>query len=112
MPGWQLLRGWPASVNFYGASIMSHQASLQSMQQALNALRENSLSIAELCKTWRAQTALLADLPPQYKEVMEDILGRMEAGSLFTEESCSFSQEDLVTTLDMWLDNAERTLAA
>jgi predicted solute-binding protein len=91
---------------------MSTQASLQTMQQSLNALRENTISTTELCKTWRAQTGLLEQLPPQYKQVMEDILGRMEAGSLFTEESCSFSQEDLVTTLDMWLDNAERTLTS
>lgn len=104
--------GHPASVNFYSARIMSHQASLQTMKQSLDALRDNTTSVTELCTTWRAQTGLLAALPSQYKEVMEDILGRMEAGSLFTEESCSFSQEDLLTTLDMWLDNAERTLAA
>lgn len=86
-------------------------SSLQTMQQSLDALRNNTITTAELCKTWRAQTDVLAALPPQYKQVMEDILGRMEAGSLFTEESCSFSQEDLLTTLDMWLDNARRTLA-
>lgn len=91
---------------------MSIQSSLDSMQQTLDKLRNNEASTAELCKTWRAQGEVLDKLPPQYKEVMEDILGRMEAGSLFTEESCSFSQEDLVTTLDMWLDNARRTLGA
>lgn len=82
------------------------------MQQSLSALRQQEISTSAFCQTWRAQTDLLAELPPQYKQVMEDILGRLEAGSLFTEESCSFSQEDLVTTLDMWLDNAQRTLAS
>ena len=91
---------------------MSTHPSLLPMQQSLNSLREGAISTAELCKTWRAQTDVLAQLPPQYTQAMEDILGRMEAGSLFTEESCSFSQEDLITTLDMWLDNAERTLAS
>ena len=49
-------------------------------------------------------------MPGPYSTVMEDLLGRLEAGSLFTEESCSFSQIDLLTTLDMWLDNARQTL--
>ena len=89
---------------------MSDHPALQTMQQSLTALRQDQINIASFCQTWRAQTDLLAQLPPQYGQVMEDILGRMEAGSLFTEESCSFSQEDLVTTLEMWLDNAQRTL--
>jgi hypothetical protein len=42
---------------------------------------------------------------------MEDLLGRMEAGSLFTEESCSFSQEDLQANLAVWLDKAEQTIS-
>lgn len=91
---------------------MSVQTSLDTMQQSLDKLRDKSASTADLCQTWRAQTDVLSKLPPQYQQVMEDILGRMEAGSLFTEESCSFSQEDLVTTLDMWLDNARRTLSS
>lgn len=41
---------------------------------------------------------------------MEDLLGRMEAGSLFTEESCSFSQEDLQANLAVWLDKAEQAV--
>jgi hypothetical protein len=49
-------------------------------------------------------------LPPRYTDVMEDLLGRLEAGSLFTEESCSFSQIELLATLDMWLDKAQLTL--
>jgi len=43
--------------------------------------------------------------------VMEDILARMEAGSLFTEESCSFSHADLQANLTVWLDKAAQTLA-
>ncbi|MDB5727739.1 MAG: hypothetical protein JWR25_783 [Noviherbaspirillum sp.] len=58
------------------------------------------------------QTALLAQLPARYAHVMEDLLGRMEAGSLFTEESCSFSQEDLQANLAVWLDKAEQTIKA
>jgi hypothetical protein len=89
---------------------MSHTQTLQLLQDSVEALRQSRISVAEFCQTWRAQTALLASLPGPYSTVMEDLLGRLEAGSLFTEESCSFSQIDLLTTLDMWLDNARQTL--
>ncbi len=90
---------------------MSHTQTLQLLQESLDAIRQDRLSVADFCATWRSQTGLLAALPGPYTTVMEDLLGRLEAGSLFTEESCSFSQIDLLTTLDMWLDNARKTLA-
>jgi hypothetical protein len=90
---------------------MSHANSLQSLRAALDGLQHKRIPIAAFCQTWRAQTALLSALPPRYGQVMEDLLGRMEAGSLFTEESCSFSQEDLQANLAVWLDKAEQTLA-
>jgi hypothetical protein len=89
---------------------MSHDHALHTLQDALHGIRQSRLSTAEFCKTWREQSALLADLPPRYAQVMEDLLGRLEAGSLFTEESCSFSQIDLLATLDMWLDKAQLAL--
>lgn len=91
---------------------MSHDHTLQSLRQALDDLRHKRVALNAFCQTWRAQTALLAALPPRYAQVMEDLLGRMEAGSLFTEESCSFSQEDLQANLGAWLDKATQTIAA
>jgi hypothetical protein len=82
------------------------------MQDALAALQKKSIPVAAFCQTWRAQNLLLEDLPPRYGQVMEDLLGRLEAGSLFTEESCSFSHEDLHANLALWLDKAQRTLVA
>jgi hypothetical protein len=90
---------------------MSHENSLQSLRGALGDLQPKRIALAAFCQTWRAQTALLSALPPRYGQVMEDLLGRMEAGSLFTEESCSFSQEDLQANLAVWLDKAQQTLA-
>lgn len=66
--------------------------------------------ITALCSTWRAQTTLLAALPPRFAEVAEHFLDRLEAASLFTEESCSFSQQDLLDHLHAWLDQAQLTL--
>jgi len=91
---------------------MSHTPALQTLRTSLDDLQHKRISIQAFCQTWRAQTALLGALPPRYGQVMEDLLGRMEAGSLFTEESCSFSQEDLQANLSVWLDKAQQTLGA
>jgi len=91
---------------------MKHESAFNELQNAMQSLRQSTLSIAAFCKIWRAQHALLTDLPPQYATVMEDLLSRLEAGSLFTEESCSFSQIDLLATLDTWLTKARDTLRA
>lgn len=91
---------------------MSYDVSLQSLDDSLQALRQRQIGIAAFCATWRADTSLLNALPARYSQVLEDLLGRLEAGSLFTEESCSFSQEDLHAHLATWLDKARQTLQA
>lgn len=89
---------------------MSLDPTLNLLHASLEALKAKQMSLSEFCRTWRGQQALLAALPERYGQVMEDLLGRMEAGSLFTEESCSFSQEDLQANLSIWLDKAAQTL--
>lgn len=88
----------------------AYTGSLQTLDDALAALRQRQTGIAEFCRQWRAEAALLEALPARYGQVMEDLLGRLEAGSLFVEESCSFSQEDLHAHLATWLDKARQTL--
>ncbi|QAU36131.1 hypothetical protein [Janthinobacterium sp. 17J80-10] len=91
---------------------MHHTAALHTLSESLDALRNRQTGIAAFCMQWRGETALLAALPPRYAQVLEDLLGRLEAGSLFTEESCSFSQEDLHKHLAVWIDKAQQTLQA
>ncbi|WDZ95142.1 hypothetical protein Herbaro_16840 [Herbaspirillum sp. WKF16] len=92
---------------------MTHafEQQLSSMRQALRGLQDGHTDVAALCAAWRERGDLMAALPPRYLQVAEDLLGRLEAGSLFTEESCSFSQKDLTDSLDTWLDKAGQTLA-
>ena len=90
---------------------MSYDQALNAMRTSLDDLRQKRTTIERFCQAWRAQANVLSALPPRYGQVMEDLLGRLEAGSLFTEESCSFSQEDLQTNLAVWLDKASQTLA-
>jgi hypothetical protein len=91
---------------------MSHHQNLSSLQHALADLQRGRMPVAAFCAAWRAQTSLLADLPPRYGQVLEDLLGRLEASSLFTEESCSFTHEDLHAGLTTWLQKAQQILAA
>ena len=55
---------------------------------------------------------LLAALPPRYGEVLLNLLDRLESSALFSEESCSFSQKDLLDNLKVWADKARGQLVA
>ena len=85
--------------------------SLSQLRNSLASFSAHQISVQELCKVWRGQTELLGKLPTRYGNVMEDVLSRLEAGSLFTEESCSFSQGDLIAHLEVWLDKASTLIA-
>jgi hypothetical protein len=89
---------------------MSHPL-LAPITEALAALQQDQLAPARFTALARAQDTLLAALPPRYGEVLLGLLDRMEAGALFTEESCSFSLRDLIDSLQLWLDKAEQQLS-
>lgn len=55
--------------------------------------------------------ALRAALPPKYMVVLHDVLDRLQSSALFAEESCSFSQQDLLANLRIWARRAQETLA-
>jgi hypothetical protein len=38
--------------------------------------------------------------------VLLNLLDRLESSALFSEESCSFSQKDLLDNLQVWVDKA------
>ena len=42
--------------------------------------------------------------------VLHDLLDRLESSALFSEESCSFSQRDLLDNLQTWIDKARGQL--
>ena len=84
---------------------------LAALAQALQAFERGEHTAATLGTLARQQTALLAALPPRYGEVLLNLLDRLESSALFAEESCSFSQKDLVANLQMWVDKARAALA-
>ncbi|QLA81769.1 hypothetical protein EXV95_14650 [Acidovorax sp. JMULE5] len=79
---------------------------LATLSQALQAFERGDHTATTLSTLARQQTTLLAALPPRYGEVLLNLLDRLESSALFSEESCSFSQKDLVANLQMWMDKA------
>ena len=73
-------------------------------------LLDGSLRAGDFSAQARAHTALLEALPPRYTTVLHDLLDRLESSALFSDESCSFSQQDLIANLQVWLDKATASL--
>ena len=86
-----------------------HQETLAQMEQALSACGRGELPIAQLSAQWRSACGSLP-LPPRYSEVLDNLLDRIEASALFSEESCSFSQKDLLGGLQAWAEKARQVL--
>jgi len=90
-----------------------HQtAQLHVLHKALAQLRSGVLGAHGFSELARGQAALLAALPARYPEVLLQLLDRLESSALFSEESCSFSQRDLLDNLQVWLDKATGQLGA
>ena len=86
---------------------------LSALAPTLTAFTAGQLSLTALAQQWRqAAQAHQPALPARYLEVLERVLSQLESSALFTEESCSFSQKDLVANLTMWVEKAQGTLNA
>lgn len=59
----------------------------------------------------RGQAVLLAALPEKFTDVLHQLMDRLESSALFSEESCSFSQRDLIDSLQLWIDKAAQRLS-
>ena len=83
---------------------------LDQLHHALEQLRDGSLQTRDFCHMARAQEVLLGALPERYQTVWLGLIDRMESSALFTEESYSFSQTELIDSLSIWLDKAQQLL--
>jgi hypothetical protein len=80
---------------------------LADLPATLDAFRAGHLGLGDLARTWRdAAQGHQPALPARYLDVLERVLNQMESAALFTEESCSFSQGDMVDALGDWLARA------
>jgi hypothetical protein len=83
---------------------------LDRMTQALTACSQGQLAQSDMIHLWRSAAACLP-LPEKFGVVLGDLLDRIEASALFSEESCSFSQKDLMDSLRLWADKARAHLS-
>lgn len=80
---------------------------LAALPATLDEFSRGALSLHDLARTWRdAVQAHEPALPQRYLDVLERVLNQLESAALFTEESCSFSQSDMVAALGDWLARA------
>jgi hypothetical protein len=91
---------------------MTPTRQLEIFGDGLARVRDGSLGAQAFSTLARAQDQLLAALAPRYTDVLHQLLDRLESSALFTEESCSFSQKDLLDSLQMWQDKAALSLRA
>ena len=87
--------------------ILEASRQLQQFKDAVAQLAQSQYNVSNLSQQTRAGQALLQALPPRYGEVLLNLLDRLESSALFTEESCSFSQKDLIDSLKVWADKAQ-----
>jgi len=80
------------------------------MNDALAACMQSRMPQCEMIALWRTGAAQLP-LPEKFGIVLGDLLDRLEASALFSEESCSFSQKDLLDSLQLWAEKARAKLS-
>jgi hypothetical protein len=85
---------------------MTAKQELAALQLALQQLRQGQLKVDQLATQAHSLQRLPAELPARFATVLHELLNRLESSALFSEESCSFSQVDLLDSLQMWLDKA------
>lgn len=91
-------------------ALLEATCQLQQLRSGFEQLAQSQVSASNLSLQARAASALLQTLPQRYGEVLLNLLDRLESSALFTEESCSFSQKDLMDNLQTWADKAQRQL--
>jgi len=89
---------------------MTLQHQLDALQTALQQLRSGSLAAAGFSELAAQQQSLSAALPGRFNDVLSQLLNGLESSALFTEESCSFSQTELLDSLQVWIDKAQLQL--
>jgi len=81
----------------------------ETLQRDLRAARAGELDMGTLARRLRG-LILPAALPPKFGEVLLNIADRMESSALFDDDSCSFSQSDLLEALELWAQKANEKL--
>lgn len=80
---------------------------LDQLGNALARRRDGSLSPADFARLLRdTASPLCTQLPPRFAEVLEDLCMRLESSQLFSGDSCSFSDRELLDGVGFWIERA------
>jgi hypothetical protein len=85
---------------------------IAALRTSLATLRSDATTDRTFVQMARSQEDLFKTLPPQFEDVWLGLVDRLESSALFNEESCSFSQTDLLDKLALVLDKAEAALTS
>ena len=96
----------------HSPELLEASRQLQQLKSGFTQLAQSQGNASSLGQQARAANTLLQTLPPRYGEVLLNLLDRLESSALFSEESCSFSQKDLLANLQGWIDKAGGVLQA
>lgn len=81
---------------------------LAALRQSLDARRSGTLSPDDFIVILHRDARPLCDaLPEKFRGVLEDICMRLESSRLFSADSCSFSDKELLNALQTWIERAE-----
>jgi hypothetical protein len=81
---------------------------LSALPATLEDFAGGAMSVSDLARNWRdAASTHEPALPQRYIDVLERVLNQLESAALFTEESCAFSQQDMLAALADWLQRAQ-----
>jgi hypothetical protein len=89
---------------------MTPEHQLEALQAALQQLRDDGIRVSGFAQLAAQQQRLAQALPARFNDVLSQLLNRLESAALFTEESCSFSQKELLDSLQLWIDKARLQL--
>ena len=89
---------------------MTPEAQLFRVQAALQQLKAETLSVAGFSGLAQGQPLLRSALPARFNEVLMQLLDRLESSALFSDESCSFSRNELLDSLQLWTEKAQLQL--
>ena len=92
------------------ADLHKAEEQLQAFQSGLRQFQSGGLAAHALSEMARGQTVLLTALPEKFTDVLHQLMDRLESSALFSEESCSFSQRDLIDSLQLWIDKATQRI--
>ena len=78
----------------------------EALGRSLADFEAGRIDMDALIAIWRRHGVDDATLPAKWREVLDGLLMRLESARLFSGESCSFSQADMLGALGDWLTRA------